>query len=69
MSNFYGAAIHPKTGEVQNVIWLDNYFGRHIYGVKFPDGSIFHENEIEVPDVVPAAHAIMPHGLAPELHP
>ena len=33
---------HPETGKVELAIWMDDYFGNHNYGVKFPsDGKIF----------------------------
>jgi hypothetical protein len=27
---------NPATGEFENAAWLDDYFGRHRYGVQFP---------------------------------
>lgn len=36
MSNFQQWTRHPETGEVVLADWLDDYFGRHIYGVRFP---------------------------------
>lgn len=52
MSNFT-ATKHPVTGEIQEARWLDDYFGRHRYGVRFPDGSVFRESEIEIEDREP----------------
>ena len=35
MSNYRGTAIHPITKRRQEADWLDNYFGRREYGVRF----------------------------------
>ena len=45
MSNFKQYTTNPKTGVIEKADWLDNYFGRRIYGVKFPDGKIYNINE------------------------
>lgn len=49
MSNFYGSAINPKTGEVELAEFMDNYYGRHRYGIKFSDGSVYPETEVKRP--------------------
>ena len=36
MSNFRRIAINPCTGEAQEAEYLDDYFGPHQYGVRFP---------------------------------
>lgn len=46
MSNFTRMTKHPETGEMRMADWLDDHFGRHRYGVRFPDGKIFDEAEI-----------------------
>lgn len=56
MSNFSRMTKHPKTGEMDLAEWLDDHFGHHRYGVRFPDGQVFRETEIEgesVPYEVP----------------
>ncbi len=45
MSNFIRMTKHPKDKIFQVAVWLDNHFGRHHYGVQFPDGTIFNEND------------------------
>lgn len=35
MSSYYDTAIHPVTGQPTRCMYLDNYFGRHRYGVRF----------------------------------
>jgi hypothetical protein len=47
MSNFEWRAVHPKTGKVENCEFLDDFFGRHLYGVRFSDGDVFCEDEVE----------------------
>lgn len=46
MSNFIAKAINPSNGEIQRAEYLDNYFGQHNYGVRFPDGDIWPEHKI-----------------------
>ena len=47
MSSFYKKTKHPVTGSIENALWVDDHFGRHKYGVEFPDGSVFPDWEIE----------------------
>jgi hypothetical protein len=46
MSNYYAKAIDPKTGKTETVEMLDNFYGRHSYGVRFPDGQTYGEGEV-----------------------
>lgn len=47
MSNFIAPTRYPdEAGEIQPATWLDDYFGPHEYGVRFPNGKVFHEKEI-----------------------
>lgn len=41
MSNYYQMTKHPETGKYENAFWIDDKFGNHRYGVKFPDGKIY----------------------------
>lgn len=41
MSNYHQITQHPETGEMVTAEWLDDHFGRHRYGVRFPDGKVF----------------------------
>ena len=36
MSCYIAKAINPGNGEVQDAEFLDDYFGPHQYGVRFP---------------------------------
>lgn len=36
MSNFTALTRHPLSGLVTEAEWLDDYFGKHQYGVRFP---------------------------------
>lgn len=47
MSNSHKLTRHPETGKIERAEWLDDYFGLHRYGVKFPDGRVFREEEIK----------------------
>lgn len=41
MSNYRALAIHPITGKAEQADFLDDYFGRHRYGIRFADGLAF----------------------------
>lgn len=41
MINFTAPAIHPETGETHMCDYLDDHYGRHKYGVRFPNGDIY----------------------------
>lgn len=47
MSNYQQPTKHPETGRIEVADWLDDYFGRHRYGVRFPDGKVFRASEVE----------------------
>lgn len=47
MSSYTTKTIHPITKTVENADWLDDYFGPHRYGVRFPDGQVFKPEECE----------------------
>jgi hypothetical protein len=49
MSSYYAPAIHPVTKQVEDAVWIDDYFGRHRYGVEFSDGRVFPADEVKVP--------------------
>lgn len=46
MSNYFQLTQHPDTGKMENAEWLDDYFGKHKYGVRFPDGKVFDERSL-----------------------
>lgn len=49
MSNYQTTAAHPETGVWQLVDMLDDHFGRHQYGVRFPCGTIYRDDEVKFP--------------------
>ena len=50
MSNYVAPAYDPETGTIRPANWLDNYFGRHRYGVQFGDyGKVWTPKEVEIP--------------------
>lgn len=54
MSSYFAPAIHPVRKTVELADFLDDYFGRHQYGVRFDnDGRIWRENEVELPTQKP----------------
>ena len=58
MSSYRDKAIHPKTGEVCDAWFWDDYFGKHRYGVKFDDDPhVWPAEKIKLP---PAKEAYQP---------
>jgi len=48
MSSYQRKTQHPLTLHFENAEWLDDYFGQHNYGVRFPsDGQVFRADEFE----------------------
>lgn len=49
MSNFTRRTKHPYTGVWEDANWLDDYFGKHEYGIQFPsDLKVYRERELNV---------------------
>lgn len=42
MSNYSRLTKNPKTGKFEMADWLDDYYGEHIYGVRFNDCEVYH---------------------------
>jgi hypothetical protein len=50
MSNFQRIAWHPVERVARAADYLDDYFGRHEYGVKFiGDEKVYRPAEVEIP--------------------
>jgi hypothetical protein len=49
MSNFRSVAFNPKSGRAEMADWLDDYFGRHKYGLRFSDGGVYDPKDVELP--------------------
>lgn len=49
MSNYQAPAYHPETGALQEAMFMDDYFGKHRYGVQFADGRVFPAEDVKVP--------------------
>lgn len=48
MSSYQKQTVHPETKQIENAEWLDDYFGQHNYGVRFPsDGKVFRADEFD----------------------
>jgi len=45
MSNYFTRAIRPYGTEFEDVIMIDDYFGKHEYGVQFSDGQVYSPEE------------------------
>jgi hypothetical protein len=57
MSSFKNWAIHPRTGEVELADFIDDFYGRHKYGVRFKDGNVYPESQVKLPKEKPSAKA------------
>ncbi len=50
MSNYTRVAWHPKERVARAASWLDDYFGRHQYGVRFKgDETVYRPEDVEIP--------------------
>jgi len=48
MSTFSQQTKHPVTGEWHEATWMDDFYGRHRYGVRFPSGETFNPDKIQL---------------------
>lgn len=48
MSTYRDLARNPATGRIEDALWIDDYFGRHQYGVEFSDGRIWPQKEVAI---------------------
>ena len=40
MSSYNRLTKNPDTGKWEICFWIDDYYGSHHYGVRFPDGIV-----------------------------
>lgn len=45
MSNYTAITRHPQNHKYYQAEWKDDYFGRNLYGVKFPDDPVVYPAE------------------------
>ena len=48
MSNFWAVTLRPDAESSEKAEWMDDYFGLHRYGVRFEDGEIYPESEVQL---------------------
>ena len=48
MSTFSQQTKHPVTGEWHEATWMDDFYGRHRYGVRFPSGETLNPDKIQL---------------------
>lgn len=48
MSNYNGYAVNPRNGNLEEAVFLDDFYGRHQYAVKFHDGTHYPEYQVIV---------------------
>jgi hypothetical protein len=50
MSNYSRSAWNPKERVVRAAMWMDDYFGKHQYGVAFEgDPAVYTPADVEIP--------------------
>ncbi len=54
MSSYTAPAIHPRTRKIEQAEYLDDYYGRHRYGVRFSDGTVWPIDQIDRPSKPPS---------------
>ena len=48
MSTYLKQTKHPITGEWHEATWIDDFYGRHRYGVQFPDGGTYNPEKTKL---------------------
>lgn len=48
MSSFKKLTQNPLTKKWEMAWWIDDHFGSHLYGVKFPDGTIYNPEQVKL---------------------
>jgi len=58
MSTYSKQTKHPITGEWHKATWIDDYYGKHNYGVQFPNSDIFdpEKTKLETRDDKPVTY-------------
>lgn len=65
MSSFVSKAKRPGGIEYEDVWYLDDYYGRRQYGVKFPDGKLYRAEECE--ELVDEKREVVPEYIATDI--
>lgn len=63
MSNYVNWAVHPETGKTEQAEYLDDHFGKHLYGVRFSDGRVFPSGSVVWPRCETCGHDFSDHAL------
>jgi hypothetical protein len=45
MSSFIQITENPKTGKMEPAAWLDDFYGKHRYAIRFKDGGTYHADD------------------------
>jgi len=48
MSSYKSKAKKPGSDDWEEVWMMDNWYGLHQYGVQFPDGKVYPEEDCEI---------------------
>ncbi len=48
MSSYVKLTMHPESGQWEEAEWLDDHFGHHNYGVRFPDGMVYDPRKVDL---------------------
>jgi hypothetical protein len=52
MSTYKAQAFHPETGIIEEATFIDDFYGRHRYGVKFAGDRVYRAEQVRVPQAV-----------------
>ena len=66
MSSYIKTTVNPDTHAIEEAEWLDDYFGSHEYGVRFPStGVVYRALDFEWTDdtALQACRAVKPTGM------
>jgi len=50
MSNYNGYAVNPRNGKLEDAMFIEHFYGRHEFGVKFHDGSHYPILQVVIQD-------------------
>lgn len=48
MSHYTARAINPRTHEIEEAMFIDDYYGHHKYGVRFFDDEVYPIEDVEI---------------------
>jgi hypothetical protein len=50
MISYFSMAVNPANNTIEEAFFLEDYFGKHKYGVLFSDGKVYPEDQVKLDD-------------------